>query len=144
EAVEDPEIIKARTAQEIADLWTKAVGCEADCAIVWLHGQGESEVAWQSVFENVKLPAHAGRCRWIWPRAELAPCSVRGGAMTAQWFDSPEYPICRVVRAVPDRPSAAEDPADVDAAVRYVRAVTDALEILKCERKFALQSDSYS
>jgi len=48
--------------------------------------------------------------------------------MTTQWFDIPEFPICRVVRGIPDRPRREEDPAEITAAVKRVHAALAALE----------------
>eukprot|EP00933_Yihiella_yeosuensis_P013408 TRINITY_DN12444_c0_g1_i1.p1 TRINITY_DN12444_c0_g1~~TRINITY_DN12444_c0_g1_i1.p1 ORF type:complete len:271 (+),score=47.14 TRINITY_DN12444_c0_g1_i1:120-932(+) len=115
-------------AEAVANLWRSAVGNEADCAVVFLHGHGESEVAYMEIFSSVTLPPEAGRCRWLWPRAELQPCSTRGGALTSQWFDTPEFPVCGVVRSVPDRPRLQEEPAEVQKAIRRIRAAVGALE----------------
>jgi len=126
------EAIKAQEeadANDKATLWQNAVGQEVDCAVIWLHGHGESEVAWQLLMKSVELPMKCGRVRWVWPRAPIAPSSVRGSAMTTQWFDVKEFPICRVVRGTPDRPRISEDPTEVDEAVRRIRAVVRALEV---------------
>jgi len=116
-------------AREIADLWLAAPGQQADSAVVWLHHQGESEAMQQMLFRNFQLPAEAGRVRWLWPRAPLQPSSIRGHSPTLQWFDVKEYPVCRVVRGVPDRPRRAEDPDDVTAAVRRAENMVRALEV---------------
>lgn len=123
--------LKAK-AEETAGYWVETRKLmnleEIRCAVVWLHGQGELEVSWQDTLASVQTPEAAGPCRWIWPRATLLPCSTRGGVMTAQWFDIPEFPICRVVRGIPDRPRREEDPEEVTAAVKRVHAAIAALE----------------
>jgi len=117
-----------RTAHEVADLWRAAPGQEADAAVIWLHHQGESEAMQQMMFGDVQIPS-AGRVRWLWPRAPLQPSSIRGHSLVLQWFDVKEYPICRKVRGVPDRPRRDEDPEDVQKAVQRLEAVVKALEV---------------
>eukprot|EP00931_Biecheleriopsis_adriatica_P030934 TRINITY_DN18178_c0_g2_i2.p1 TRINITY_DN18178_c0_g2~~TRINITY_DN18178_c0_g2_i2.p1 ORF type:complete len:354 (+),score=85.89 TRINITY_DN18178_c0_g2_i2:26-1063(+) len=125
---EERKAAEAAVAEETANLWRRAGGQEVDCAIVWLHHQGDSEVGQQLILKSIQLPAAVGRVRWLWPRAPVAPCSLRGLAPTTQWFDVKEYPICRVVRGCPDRFREVEEPQDVDKAVCRVRAVVRALE----------------
>jgi len=98
-------------------------------AVVWLHGQGEIEGSWAEILPDaVCAPEEARPCRWIWPRGEFSPCTSRGGAMTLQWFDTPEFPVCHVVRGLPDRPRREEDPKEIAASVRVVHAAVAALE----------------
>lgn len=115
-------------AVRVARFWRNARELEAAWAIIWLHGQGESEQAWQTKLADVKLPERAGFGRWIWPRAELQACSTRGGVLTPQWFDTPEFPIRRVIRGVPDRPRRDEDPNELSKATTRVHAAIEALE----------------
>jgi len=118
-------------ALETAELW-HAVDCPVpDCAIVWLHGLGETEVYWQELFEmeDILHIPELGDCRWIMPRADNKPCSVRGGASTFQWFDTFEYPICLMVPGVPDGPRKEEDPAEIYQAVHRVHEAVLALEV---------------
>lgn len=117
---------KRRFAAEKAENWRRAQE-PVEHAVVWLHGHGETEVGWQEAFSGFSLPEDAGGCRWIWPRAALSHCSARGGAMTAQWFDMPELPVCRVIRGVPDKARQGEDPSQVEVAVERVHAALDAL-----------------
>eukprot|EP00927_Polykrikos_kofoidii_P055317 TRINITY_DN49589_c0_g1_i1.p1 TRINITY_DN49589_c0_g1~~TRINITY_DN49589_c0_g1_i1.p1 ORF type:complete len:555 (-),score=121.49 TRINITY_DN49589_c0_g1_i1:299-1909(-) len=118
---------RARIAEEKAENWRTAQQT-LNSAVVWLHGQGETEVGWQDVFDNFTAPESAGECRWMWPRAEISSCTSRGGAMTSQWFDTKEFPVCRLIRGVPDRKRVEEEPSQVTEAVMVVHAVIDALE----------------
>merc|ERR1712232_312343 len=102
---------------------------ETDCAVIWLHGQGETEVGWQYLLSGFETPEIAGRCRWLWPRARITPCTARGGAPTCQWFDTIEFPVCSLVRGIPDRHRRPEDPKQVTAAVMAIHAVIDALVV---------------
>merc|ERR1712129_21991 len=116
-----------------ASLWAGArqlTQAESDgCAIVWLHGLGETEASWCEIIQaSVHPPVEAGPCRWIWPRAEFGQCIARGGALTLQWFDVFELPVCQVVRSVPDRQRRNEDPSQVAEAMRKVHASIAALE----------------
>ncbi|CAK8998585.1 unnamed protein product [Durusdinium trenchii] len=117
-----------QAAAEVADLWRAAPGQEVDSAVIWLHHQGESEAIQQMMFNDFTIP-NAGRVRWLWPRAPLQPSSIRGHSLVLQWFDVKEYPICRTVRGVPDRPRKGEDPEDVQKAVARVEAAVKALEV---------------
>lgn len=120
-------------ATQKAQYWVQAHGYSREehpkSAIVFLHGQGEIEACWNETLPpSVSAPSEAGPCRWIWPRAEFSPCTSRGGAMTLQWFDTREFPVCSVIRGVPDRPRKEEDPKQVAEAVRVVHAAIVALE----------------
>jgi predicted esterase/glutathione S-transferase len=118
-------------AEETASLW-HAVDCPVpDAAVVWLHGLGETEVYWQELFDDADLThlRELGECRWIMPRAEPAPCTVRGGALTLQWFDTSEYPVCLIVPGVPDRLRKDENPREIHAAVHRVHEAVLALEV---------------
>lgn len=115
-------------AAEVAALWRAAPKQEVDAAVVWLHHQGESEAMQQLIFKDVELPG-AGRLRWLWPRAPLQPSSIRGHCLVLQWFDVKEYPVCRAVRGLPDRPRQGEEPGDVQRAVARVEQVVRALEL---------------
>jgi len=118
-------------ATETAALW-HAVDCPVpDCAIVWLHGLGDTEIYWQEVFEDAEISAvpELGEVRWIMPRAEPSPCTARGGALTYQWFDTVEFPVCIIVPGVPDRRRKDEDPKDIHAAVHRVHEAVLALEV---------------
>lgn len=125
---EAEEAKRKEAAARVAGFWEAARSEEAKCAVIWMHGQGESEAAWQVKLAEFNMPKHSGPCRWIWPRADLQRCSTRGGVLTPQWFDTPEFPVCSVVRGVPDRPRRDEDPAHVALAVRRVHAAIEALE----------------
>eukprot|EP00971_Amphidinium_carterae_P310502 6170186-Amphidinium_carterae.1 len=118
----------ARIAIETAQLWQQARATQAHCAIIWLHSVGEVELYWQSVLAEVKLPAEAGHCRWIWPRAKPSPSSVCGGIPMHQWFDTPEFPVCRTVCSVPNRPRRGEATKAVEEAVQQVHLVLATLE----------------
>lgn len=119
-------------ASEKATLWVEArkltLTDEIECAVVWLHGQGEIEASWPEMLSSIQVPKEAGPCRWIWPRAEFSPCSSRGGAMTLQWFDTFEFPVCRLIRGVPDRARLDDDSDQLTSAVKNVHAVIAALE----------------
>jgi len=116
-------------AQDIANLWLAAPGYQVSSAVIWLHHQGESEAMQEMLFRNFQLPEEVGRVRWLWPRAPLQPSSIRGHSPTLQWFDVKEYPICRVVRAIPDRARKGEDENDVSAAVKRAETMVRALEV---------------
>jgi len=118
---------RARIAAETAENWRRAQQ-PLNTAVVWLHGQGETEVGWQEVFADFVAPESCGHCRWLWPRAEVSPCTSRGGTPTAQWFDTPEFPVCRIIRGKPDRTRKQEDPEQIRLAIMKVNAVIDALE----------------
>lgn len=120
------EAERVRIAAETAANWQRAQD-HVESAVVWLHGQGETEVGWQDLLGDFQAPKAAGRCRWLWPRAMVSACTARGGAQTVQWFDTPEFPIRAVVRGVPDRKSKSADHVAVERAVRVVHAVLDAL-----------------
>lgn len=107
-----------KQAEEIAKKWQRT-GPPPDTAVVWLHDRGESEASYRH-----RLGGIAGAsCRWVWPRAPLAPGGVR------QWFETPELPVCSVVRGVPDRPRRGEQAEDVAAAVDRVHVVLASLEV---------------
>ncbi|CAL1169357.1 unnamed protein product [Cladocopium goreaui] len=82
----------------------------------------------QMMFGDLEIPS-AGRVRWLWPRAPMQPSSIRGHSLVLQWFDVKEYPICRRVRGVPDRPRKDEEPEDVQRAVQRIEAMVKALEV---------------
>jgi phospholipase/carboxylesterase len=146
----DPDAVKAtpstdvkveagrisKLATETASLW-QDVDCPVpDCAVVWLHGIGETEIFWQELFEMNDLlpgserpPEGLGECRWIMPRATMAPCTARRGALTYQWFDTPEFPVCLIIPAVPNRSRKEEDPKDIYNAVHRVHEAVLALEV---------------
>jgi len=128
EAAEAEVRRRGDAAVRVAKFWAGARREQMQCAIIWLHGQGESEASWQTKLKGVTLPERAGSCRWIWPRAQLQPCSTRGGVLTPQWFDTPEFPICRVIRGVPDRPRIDEDPKELTRATTRIHAAIEALE----------------
>lgn len=118
-------------AVETAELW-HAVDCPVpDCAVVWLHGLGETEVYYQELFdmENLLELKELGEVRWIMPRAQPGPCTARGGAHTFQWFDTPEYPVCMIVPGIPDHLRKDEDPIDIHKAVHLVHEAVLALEV---------------
>lgn len=121
----------SKLAAETAELW-HAVDCPVpQGAVVWLHGLGETEVYWQELFEEADLlnPAELGDCRWIMPRAELASCTARSGALTYQWFDTPEFPVCLIIPAVPNRLRKEEDFREINTAVHRVHEAVLALEV---------------
>lgn len=129
EEQEDPAIAERRKKVElIAQLWREAPNSEASCAVIFLHGHAETEVAWQFALKSVEAPEEAGPCRWLWPRSEPSSCTALGGVHTTQWFDVPELPICRVVRAVPDRKRIEEDPQQIGAAVDRIHLMIEGLE----------------
>ncbi|CAE7403259.1 unnamed protein product [Symbiodinium natans] len=128
-AAKAPPAAEDRLAQEIANLWLAAPGKQVSSAVIWLHHQGESEAMQQMLFRNFQLPEEVGRVRWLWPRAPLQPSSIRGHSPTLQWFDIKEYPICRMVRGIPDRPRKGEDGGDVSAAVKRTETMVRALEV---------------
>lgn len=118
-------------ATETAGLWHSVNSPVPDCAVVWLHSLGETEVYWQELFEEcdvLNIP-ELGECRWIMPRADIKPCTARGGAPTAQWFDTPEYPVCIRVPGVPNRARKEEDTQEIHAAVHRVHEAVLALEV---------------
>lgn len=116
------------TATMLAALWRKVGPKPSSGAVVFLHGQGETELSWQMALSELQAPGDADGCRWLWPRAEVSPCTARGGAPTTQWFDTAEFPVCRVVRGVPDRSRYDEDPLAVAAAVARLHTVFASLE----------------
>lgn len=118
-------------AEETASLWHAVDRPVPDCAVVWLHGQGETEVYWQELFEMYEIfdLSELGEVRWIMPRALPSPCTTRGGALTFQWFDTPEFPVCIIVPGVPDRPRKDEDPDEIRKAVDCVHEAVIALEV---------------
>lgn len=117
---------KVRTATKTADNWRR-IQAPRDSCVVWLHGQGETEVSWQRTLKDFEATEEAGNVRWLWPRAQVSPCTSRAGVATVQWFDTVEFPVCKVVRGVPDRPRHPEEADQVSAAVDKVHAVLDAL-----------------
>lgn len=128
-AAKSPPSPEDLLAQDIANLWLAAPGYQVSSAVIWLHHQGESEAMQEMLFRNFQLPEEVGRVRWLWPRAPLQPSSIRGHSPTLQWFDVKEYPICRVVRAIPDRARKGEDEHDVSAAVKRAETMVRALEV---------------
>eukprot|EP00747_Dinoflagellata_sp_TGD_P165736 gnl/TRDRNA2_/TRDRNA2_187470_c0_seq1.p1 gnl/TRDRNA2_/TRDRNA2_187470_c0~~gnl/TRDRNA2_/TRDRNA2_187470_c0_seq1.p1 ORF type:complete len:438 (-),score=67.03 gnl/TRDRNA2_/TRDRNA2_187470_c0_seq1:22-1284(-) len=121
-------------AKEVAGLWKRAQKAgipnlpPTTSAVIFFHGQGECEEYWRDLLSQVKVPDTAKPCRWLFPRANKSPSTVRGGVPTNQWFDVKELPVCRFVRDVPDRPRHPEDPADVTVAVARAHAAINALE----------------
>jgi len=121
----------SKLAADTAALWHEVDCPVPDCAVVWLHGLGETEVYWQELFEECGVfeLREAGECRWIMPRAEMAPCTARFGALSFQWFDTPDYPVCLIVPGVPDYGRQDEDPDQIRAAVQRVHEAILALEV---------------
>lgn len=123
-----PQSQVSELARETARLWHDTAPIP-DCAIIWLHGFGETEIYWQEHFvELMKLP-EVGDCRWIMPRAEMRACTARNGAVTFQWFDTPELPVSLLVRGIPDRPRKDENVDEIREAVHRVHEAIVALEV---------------
>jgi len=123
-----PQNQVSELARETARLWHDTATVP-DCAVIWLHGFGETEIYWQEHFiDLMKLP-EVGDCRWIMPRSEMSSCTARSGALTFQWFDTPELPVSLLVRGIPDRPRKDESAEEIYTAVRRVHEAIVALEV---------------
>lgn len=118
-------------AREVAELWHQVDCPIPDFAVVWLHGIGESELYWQEFFDLLDLtkPEELGELRWIMPRADMTPCTARGGAPTLQWFDTYEFPVSVVVPSVPNRDRKEESFEEIQKAVERVHDAVIALEV---------------
>lgn len=124
-----PEIQWSKHALEAAEIW-QSFDPVPDCAVVWLHGLGETDVYWKEYFAELEMwkIEELKHFRWIMPRALLGPCTAREGAMTFQWFDTPEYPVCLIIPGVPDHKRTEEDPDEIRSAVDVAHEAVAALE----------------
>mmetsp|Transcript_41061 Transcript_41061/g.64182 ORF Transcript_41061/g.64182 Transcript_41061/m.64182 type:complete len:355 (+) Transcript_41061:27-1091(+) len=128
QSVDAPQKGVSELAQETARLWHDTAPVP-DCAVIWLHGFGETEIYWQEHFADLMKLHEVGDCRWIMPRADMSACTARLGALTFQWFDTPELPVSLLVRGVPDRPRKDESSDEIYNAVRRVHEAIIALEV---------------
>eukprot|EP00421_Protoceratium_reticulatum_P012409 CAMPEP_0168401808 /NCGR_PEP_ID=MMETSP0228-20121227/23298_1 /TAXON_ID=133427 /ORGANISM="Protoceratium reticulatum, Strain CCCM 535 (=CCMP 1889)" /LENGTH=212 /DNA_ID=CAMNT_0008415379 /DNA_START=119 /DNA_END=754 /DNA_ORIENTATION=+ len=65
-------------------------------AIVWMHGLGDTEIAWGKRLTETLLPvvtAACGPCKLVAPRAPVAKVTCCNGKPTRSWFDMEELPI---------------------------------------------------
>jgi len=60
-----------------------------DHAVIWLHGLGDTEEGWRSIFEEILPP----RCKLVTPRAPLGPVTCNGGQTMTRWFDMETLPV---------------------------------------------------
>lgn len=104
------------------------IGESFQCAIVWLHELGGTEIAWQERFSVLELSSGVGPCKWVWPRADIAPITANGGITMTSWFGINELPVTSIVKGVPDRPRVEESGEEVAIAVRRVHLVLEQLE----------------
>lgn len=66
------------------------------CALIWMHGLGDTEANWRSSVTNSVLPRldrACGSCHLVTPRAPVACVSCNFGIPMTCWFDMRRLPL---------------------------------------------------
>lgn len=96
------------------------------CALVWLHGLGDTERRWaQKITDEMLWLIHSecGYCKLVTPRAPVAPVTCNGGRRMTCWFDMLELPLS----AGHSSPTFGCDLESAKASVRKIHAIIDGL-----------------
>ena len=59
---------------------------QADAAVVWLHGLGDSGDGFAPIVPELRLPKSSG-IRFLFPHAPLRPITINGGMQMRGWYD---------------------------------------------------------
>lgn len=59
---------------------------QADAAVVWLHGLGDSGDGFAPIVPELRLPKNSG-IRFLFPHAPVRPITINGGMQMRGWYD---------------------------------------------------------
>ena len=59
---------------------------QADAAVVWLHGLGDSGDGFAPIVPELRLPKSSG-IRFLFPHAPVRPITINGGMQMRGWYD---------------------------------------------------------
>lgn len=69
-----------------------AASTEKPCAVIWLHGLGDTGQGWSSMRRS--LQGHLPQVKkWMFPTAPVQPVTVNGGYAMNSWFDLADIPV---------------------------------------------------
>lgn len=89
-------------------------------AVVWLHGMGDTEVAWKVRFQNFKLATVSTSCMWIHPLAPSGSVTYYGGQVVPRWCDT---------RGDAASTSWIDDVQDVAESISVIHTLVESLEV---------------
>lgn len=59
---------------------------QADAAVIWLHGLGDSGDGFAPIVPELRLPKSSG-IRFLFPHAPVRPITINGGMQMRGWYD---------------------------------------------------------
>jgi len=65
----------------------------ARCALIWMHGLGDTEAGWTHLEEVINIDPSIGPCHMEFPRAPMARVSCNWGSSMTSWFDMTKLPL---------------------------------------------------
>jgi len=98
----------------------------ASCALIWLHGLGDTERRWAQLVTDEMLwllHSECGYCKLVTPRAPVAPVTCNGRRKMTRWFDMVELPLS----AGHNPPTFGCDLASAEESVRRIHGIIDEL-----------------
>lgn len=98
----------------------------ASCALIWLHGLGDTERRWAQKLSDEMLwliHGECGFCKLVTPRAPVAPVTCNGGRRMTCWFDMLELPLS----AGHNPPTFGCDLSSAEASMRRIHGIIDDL-----------------
>lgn len=75
---------------------THPQGCDAEAAVIWLHGLGANGHDFEPVVPQLPVPPEIG-IRYIFPHAPVMPVTINGGMAMPAWYDIKAIDIDRHV-----------------------------------------------
>mmetsp|Transcript_62347 Transcript_62347/g.185737 ORF Transcript_62347/g.185737 Transcript_62347/m.185737 type:complete len:252 (+) Transcript_62347:91-846(+) len=98
----------------------------ARCALVWMHGLGDTEEKWAQTIRTQVLPLleeTAGPCKLVTPLAPRGPISAHEGRWTTRWFDMEKLPLA----AGNNPPELGCSLEDAEVSVERIHGIIDEL-----------------